>query len=109
VWLKEGDRNSRFFHPSTIIQRKRNLIEAIKDDSWEWILDGKNIRQHLVSKFKELFIKEEVSFPEDLGNLIELVISDAENVDICSIPTQRKISRVVFDMPDLKALGMMVF
>ena len=32
LWLKLGDRNTKFFHLSTIIRRKRNNIDAIKDE-----------------------------------------------------------------------------
>ena len=39
VWLKEGDKNSKFFHFSTIIRRRRNSIDALKNDSGEWITD----------------------------------------------------------------------
>ena len=31
-WLKEGDRNSKFFHLSTIVRRRRNNIDSIKTD-----------------------------------------------------------------------------
>ena len=32
LWLKLSDRNTKFFHLSTIIRRKRNNIDAIRDE-----------------------------------------------------------------------------
>ena len=43
VWLKEGDKNSKFFHLSTIIRRRRNSIDAIRNDSGEWITNRREI------------------------------------------------------------------
>ena len=33
LWLKLGDKNTKFFHFSTIIKRKRNIIDALRDDN----------------------------------------------------------------------------
>ncbi|GKD65668.1 hypothetical protein Tco_1307776 [Tanacetum coccineum] len=35
--LRDGDRNTNYFHTSTIIRRKFNRIEALKNDADEWI------------------------------------------------------------------------
>ena len=44
LWLKAGDKNSSFFHLSTIIQRRHNNIDAIKADDGTWINGSKNIK-----------------------------------------------------------------
>lgn len=40
-WLNEGDRNTKFFHATTIQRRGRNRIQRIKDGRGEWV-EGKN-------------------------------------------------------------------
>nr|POE55508.1 hypothetical protein CFP56_67927 [Quercus suber] len=37
LWLKTGDKNSSFFHLSTIIRRRHNNVNAIKDDDGTWV------------------------------------------------------------------------
>jgi hypothetical protein len=37
LWLWEGDRNSKFFHLSTVIRRHSNRINEIKLDDGSWL------------------------------------------------------------------------
>ena len=105
MWLKDGDRNSKFFHLSTIIRRKRNSIDAIKNDAGIWLMCKKEIRNHMVAKFTELFTEEIVSFPLDLEHLILPSISPTDNTILCRIPTPQEIKATIFEMNSHKAPG----
>lgn len=35
--LKVGDGNTKFFHTSTLIKRRRNKVEALLDDHGAWV------------------------------------------------------------------------
>ncbi|KAJ8752712.1 hypothetical protein K2173_007022 [Erythroxylum novogranatense] len=39
-WLCMGNRNTRFFHASTAVRHRRNRIEAVRDDSGQWVFDS---------------------------------------------------------------------
>ncbi|XP_061336944.1 uncharacterized protein LOC133284010 [Gastrolobium bilobum] len=60
-WLKFGDRNSRFFHSSTIARRRRNKVLAIKNDLGEWTADTKELVETAVQYFERLFLEEDDS------------------------------------------------
>lgn len=47
--------STHFFHVFVIFNRKRNFIEAIKNDSSDWLFNEEDIRSHLLRKFSNLF------------------------------------------------------
>ena len=79
LWLKLGDKNSKFFHLSTIIHRRRNNIDAIKNEEGTWINESSQIRAHFRDNFVDLFKEEEVCFPEHLDHLVLPCITEEEN------------------------------
>ena len=103
--MKEGDRNSRFFHLSTIIRRRRNAIDAIKSDNGEWITNKADIKEFIVLKFQELFTEETTCFQPELDELIAPSISTQENDLLCLIPSVEEIKDTLFGMQNLKAPG----
>ena len=105
LWLKEGDRNSKFFHASTLIRRRRNNILEIKLENGGRIYGRENIEKYFGDHFNELFSTSNPSFPADLEKLIEPCISAAENAMLLKIPSEEEIQRTIFEMNLLKAPG----
>ncbi|KAK0592822.1 hypothetical protein LWI29_026048 [Acer saccharum] len=54
-WLKEGDRNTKFFHLSTLIRRRYNKLEGLKDLNGIWRDDRSSMVTIVVSYFENLF------------------------------------------------------
>ncbi|PPD67276.1 hypothetical protein GOBAR_DD35845 [Gossypium barbadense] len=54
-WLKEGDRNTKYFHAKAIGRLKKNSIEKIKDENGNWVTDSKEICKAARSYFWNLF------------------------------------------------------
>lgn len=46
-----GDRNTSYFHVSTITRRHRNKIRCLKDDKGEWIADEEGVKKHILAGF----------------------------------------------------------
>lgn len=57
-WISNGDRNTSFFHLSTIARRWRNSIMAIQDDSGCWLHDKTHVKHLLVDFLTKLFTEE---------------------------------------------------
>jgi hypothetical protein len=105
IMLKDGDRNSRYFHISAVVRRRKNSIDTIRGEEGVWLVKLLDIREFVVSNFQKLFSEEDVYFPQDLENLVCPAISVSENERLCQIPTPAEIKEVVFSMQSLKSPG----
>lgn len=105
LWLKLRDRNTKFFHLSTIIRRKQNNIDAIQDDNGTWLMNTNSIRSLFLDRYKNLFSQGDDSFPPHLEHLVLPCITEDDNTELSKIPTPEEIKSTLFSMHDLKALG----
>ena len=53
--ISEGDRNTRYFHLSTIIRRKRNRVDALLDEQGNWVTDAAQVKDMVLSFWRKLF------------------------------------------------------
>ena len=53
-WIRDSDRNTHFYHLSTIIRRRFNRIDVLQDDEGTWI-EGKDEVQATVRNFSWSF------------------------------------------------------
>ena len=50
-----GDRNTSFFHVSTIMRRHRNKIRCIKDTVGNWLMEENKVKEYIRNGFKSLY------------------------------------------------------
>nr|POE91951.1 hypothetical protein CFP56_33154 [Quercus suber] len=97
LWLKEGDRNSRFFHLSTLNRRRRNRISEIKLEDGSWINNIADIQDYFERNFSSLYQSSNPHIPRELENLIDSCISDEDNAELCRIPSRDEIRKVLVE------------
>ncbi|XP_060969883.1 uncharacterized protein LOC133037085 [Cannabis sativa] len=105
LWLKDGDRNTRFFHTSTVIRRKRNFISAISEDDVHWISGRRDIGDYFTENFQQVFTSVNPPVDEELIGIIPPMVSSVMNDSLTSILSRDEIRRAVWSMGPLKAPG----
>ena len=60
-WMIAGDRNTTFYHVSTLVRRKRNQILAIKDSVGQWVHEESVIKEVFRSDFNGIYTSSFVS------------------------------------------------
>ena len=105
LWLKEGDRNSKFFHLSIVVCRRRNFIAEIKLPNQQWIHSRTDIERYFTDHFVELFQSTSPDIPRVLDELFTLSILNEDNANISRIPDYQEVKDVIWSMHPLKAPG----
>uniref|UniRef100_A0A2N9IIB3 Reverse transcriptase domain-containing protein n=1 Tax=Fagus sylvatica TaxID=28930 RepID=A0A2N9IIB3_FAGSY len=104
-WLTSPTLNTKFFHVSTIIRRRKNAIDFLKNENNEWLSNRNDIGSSFVQFYQNLFTSSNPQFPVVLDNLISPVISDEDNTLLCAIPTAAEIKQTLFSIGSNKSPG----
>ncbi|KAF7842396.1 reverse transcriptase [Senna tora] len=105
AWLKNGDRNSSFFHTSTIQRRVRNKILKIKNANGDW-LDHEELIVVCVNDYFENIFKH--SGPRDLSPVLDYVdslVTSEDNTALCLPATAEEVRVAAFELGGSKAPG----
>lgn len=54
-WLKEEDKNTKFFHSKASARRKKNRICGLKDEKGIWGEEVENVEQLICEHFTKMF------------------------------------------------------
>ncbi|KAL6134809.1 hypothetical protein ACLB2K_067037 [Fragaria x ananassa] len=103
-WLRDGDRNTKFFHLTTII-RRRNKIDGLFDKNGVWTEDVCDMRKIVVEFFKDLFDAEPI---QDLRIIIPSLFPDtsaSEIADMSRLVSESDAHDALFRIGQLKAPG----
>jgi hypothetical protein len=105
LWLKEGDRNSKIFHLSTLVRRRRNQIAEIQLEDGQWIHKRKDIEDYFTKHFLEVFQSDSPLIPQDLEGLMPPCISLEENIKLVRILDMEEIKAVIWELNPMKTSG----
>lgn len=79
-WIMEGERNTKFFHVSTLVNRRHNKIRGLLTPEGEWCFDPLILRNMVNKFFKNLYSSSKECYLRIPGQWIEL--SFQENVEL---------------------------
>ncbi|XP_043717726.1 uncharacterized protein LOC122665640 [Telopea speciosissima] len=102
-WLREGDRNSKFFHVSTLIKRSKVHIRALKDSGGAWVSDPGEVANLILSFFENFHKAVPLEEHLDLLDVIPHLIEDRDLVFLNAVPDTREIKLAMWDL-DLDGL-----
>ncbi|GKV40167.1 hypothetical protein SLEP1_g47835 [Rubroshorea leprosula] len=106
-WIQKGDKNSKFFHVSTIKRRSHNRILGLKDLNGNWCFDAKDINSLITSHFRNLYNSSHVqSFDDSYMDILNgpSILSSSWH-HLSNIPSQREVWTALNTMQPFKAPG----
>ncbi|WOL08081.1 hypothetical protein Cni_G16833 [Canna indica] len=57
-WIEEGDRNTKYFHNSVRIRRKKNIVEKLEIEG-EWVTEGRLMVKPMANWYRTLWMLED--------------------------------------------------
>ena len=87
-WLKEGDKNTKYFHAHASDRRKQNTILGIWDDFGRWCEEKERIAQAAVAYFKNIYTTASPSRVEDVVAAIPSRVTEDMNESLSHVFTR---------------------
>jgi len=101
----QGNRNTAFYHVSTLVQRKRNQILAIKDTMGEWIHEESAVKEIVRSGFNSIYTSSFVSGSRVAPDISQwqASLSDEEKESISGIASKKEIKSALWSLKAFQA------
>ncbi|CAN1222018.1 LINE-1 retrotransposable element ORF2 protein [Linum grandiflorum] len=103
-WTLQGDRNTRYFHTTTLRRRHHNRIRGLKNEAGEWILDPKELQDIARSFFVSLFSAGQTQ-DVALDELFHVRLSEDERDRVSACLSNSDVYSALKGMGRLKSPG----
>uniref|UniRef100_A0A803PF28 Reverse transcriptase domain-containing protein n=1 Tax=Cannabis sativa TaxID=3483 RepID=A0A803PF28_CANSA len=107
LWLKHGDRNTKYFHYKASNRRKKNTIEGLFDNNQQWRTKDEDIESIAINYFKKLFSKanEGIDIQTILSRCVPNRLSTEDNDRLLEPFSCEEVKIAMFQINLLKAPG----
>ncbi|RVW21251.1 putative ribonuclease H protein [Vitis vinifera] len=103
IWLKDGDRNTGFFHRMASAHRRNNAMDRIKVNG-EWLVEEQEVREGVVNSFQQL-LSEDMGWQADIGSIQVNCISQQEAESLETPFAETEIHSALMEMNGDKSPG----
>ncbi|XP_075507434.1 uncharacterized protein LOC142544260 [Primulina tabacum] len=103
-WLKDGDKNTRFFHTSASARKKTNKLNRLKDANGHWQEEQSKICEVAHDYFQNLF-SADANSPYEVLDEVRPCVTDSQNEKLVMSFTTEEFKEAVFDMKPDKSPG----
>jgi hypothetical protein len=104
-WLREGDRNTAFFHARASTCRRSNKINCLIKKDGTRCEDKKEIKTMARDFYMNLFLSEPNVNVEVILDAISTKVDQSTNEELCKPYTDEEIKEALFQMGPTKAPG----
>ncbi|XP_075670077.1 uncharacterized protein LOC142639824 [Castanea sativa] len=103
-----GDRNTTFYHVSTLVRRKRNQILAIKDSTGDWIHEENGIKDFIRRGFEGVYTSSLLSRSRHnpLPSQWQAKLSEEEKRSISGAASEEEIKSALWLLKPFKVPGL---
>lgn len=104
-WITSGDRNTKYYHASTIVKRNWSKCDSLKDNDEKVITDKEEIKALIRNYYNDLFNRDGACALESAPKSCFPSIPPNVKVDIFKEITNSYVEKAIFDMSPFKAPG----
>ncbi|XP_042484156.1 uncharacterized protein LOC122064513 [Macadamia integrifolia] len=97
-WMKDGDKNSKFFHLSVKMRRDRNQIRTLQNADGEWMNDQQQLSSYIVNYYEEFHRLSITSPHPELLDCIPCIISDDDALYLEAEPSSEEIKKAIWEL-----------
>uniref|UniRef100_A0A8R7V269 Reverse transcriptase domain-containing protein n=1 Tax=Triticum urartu TaxID=4572 RepID=A0A8R7V269_TRIUA len=105
TYLREGDRNTEWFHRQATWRRKQNSITKLMNEKGEWIEQKRDLHKMATIFFKVLYAEDKNVKPQEILGLFSELVSQGMNEELEKEYMEKEISDALFQIGPLKAPG----
>ncbi|CAN6583607.1 unnamed protein product [Malus baccata var. baccata] len=104
-WLREGDKNTKFFHAQTLKRHRFNSIRGIEDARGIWHETTEGIGNTAIDYFTELFQSCKPNLVEEVQSCMEGRLSLEDNQGLTAMVSDGEILEAAFQIPPTRSPG----
>ena len=105
MWLKDGDKNTKFFHSKASQRLRRNYITRLHDANGNWCTHQQQINDTIVDCYIDLFTTSRSEHLEEVVDIIPKVVKAEMNADLTGDFIAMEVEVALKQMAPLKAPG----